>query len=217
MRHNKEPESLGEKIKKRREALGFSREQTAREIQAPLKYIQALEEDSYQVFPAKIYAAGFLKKMLRTLKINEPEEILREFDREWGVRTYRKNTISPLRGVNSKSLQITPKRLSLAAGIILFLLVIVFLGLQFKNFISAPKINLQSPSDQKIFYEPLAQIQGKTEKESLLTMNGREIKIDPEGNFDEKIELTPGLNTLEFLVKNKFGKEAKEVRYVLVK
>ena len=60
----KEPESLGERLKKLRETAGFSRAEIARDIQAPSRFVEALEEDSYELFPAKVYALGFLKKFV---------------------------------------------------------------------------------------------------------------------------------------------------------
>mgnify|MGYP001570680474 CR=1 FL=1 len=42
-------------------------------------------------------------------------------------------------------------------------------------------------------------------------------KIDELGNFDEKIELLAGRNTLEFLVENRFGRKSTEIRNVVMR
>lgn len=213
----KEPESLGERLKKLRETAGFSRAEIARDIQAPSRFVEALEEDSYELFPAKVYALGFLKKFLHVLSVEEAEKYLREFNNEWEVRMYHKNPAIPLKSAQSSKVYITPRRLSIIIGAVFLSTIMLFLGVRLVNFISAPGIKLLEPANETVLKEPLTRIRGKTEKESLLTVNGREITIDSDGNFDEKIELVSGLNALEFLAKDRFGKESKVIRYVLVK
>lgn len=217
IQRHKEAETLGERLRRRREALGFSIKQVAHEIQAPERYLNGLEDDIYEVFPAKVYAHGFLKKLLAALTFPESDNFLREFGAEWEVRMHHKNQVSALPTSDTDHLYFTPQRLGIIFGGGALLLVLLLLSTQFIHFVSTPTIRLDEPRDQEVLEKPTARIKGKTEKESQLTVNGREITIDSSGNFDEEIELAAGLNALEFLAKNRFGKEAKAVRYVLVK
>ena len=214
----KESETIGEKIKKKRAELKLSLEEVAREIQAPVKYIRALEEDDYALFSAKVYALGFFKKLLETLAFEDKEGILKEFNNEWEIKMFRKDKVAtPLPENRGKEPHFTPKRMWLLGGGILLLFFLVFLGSRFIDFVGSPEINLTEPQDQITLSEPLVRVRGNTEKEGHLTVNGREITIDENGNFNQEIELLPGLNALEFIVKNKFNKESKVVRYIFVK
>ncbi len=218
IQRNKERETLGERLRRRREDLGFSTAQIAREIQAPARYIQSLEEDTYEIFPAKVYALGFLKKFLAAVSFPDQENLLKEFASEWEVRMFRKNQkFTTLPKQNSENIYLTPQRIGFILGLVALLLLILVFGVQFVRFVASPAITINEPADAAVFDSPLIHVKGRTEKESQLTMNGREITIDGSGNFDEEIELGSGLNTLEFFVKDRFGKESKVVRYVLVK
>jgi cytoskeleton protein RodZ len=46
-------------------------------------FLQALEEDRYEVFPARTYAVGFLRSCARSLGLDE-EELLRRYHAEIG-------------------------------------------------------------------------------------------------------------------------------------
>lgn len=218
MVRGKEQDTLGERLRKRREAIGLSLNQIARDIQAPARFLQGLEEDNYEIFPAKVYAQGFLKKFLSAVSFPEAENFLKEFDAEWEVRTFRnRRGISSLPAAKFSSMYLTPQRLGMIFGSGALFLILLILGIQLLRFISSPAIKLDGPEDRAVLEEPLVHVKGKTEKESQLTVNGREIKIDGSGFFDEMIEVGAGLNALEFLVKDRFGKESRVVRYVLVK
>lgn len=213
----KERETLGERLRHRREELEMSVEEAAHETQAPLRYITALEADEVEIFSAKVYALGVLKHLLETLKMGERELFLKEFAAEWEVRNFRKHKeLAPLPENRGISPLITPARLGIAVGAAALLIFLAFLGFRLTKFLGTPTLDLQEPLEQAIYTQPLVLVKGKTEKESKLTVNGREIKIDESGNFSENIELPAGAHTLEFLAQNRFGKESKVIRNILI-
>lgn len=214
----KDAESLGERLKKRREALNITAQEVAVRIQIPIKYIIALEEDQYDVFSAKVYALGYVKKILDILTFEDKENFLNEFKNEWDINTFhnKKRPIPIPENRGNKPL-ITSVRLGLGIGGILFLLSIAFLGVRITKFVGTPSLRVDKPEDQATFFQPVVTVTGKTEKESHLTVNGRELTIDELGNFSQEIELGAGLNALEFIAQNRFGKTAKVIRYVLVR
>lgn len=210
--------ALGERLQKRREDLHMSREDISHEIQVPLRYIDALEENNFGVFSAKVYAVGFLKKILEVLAVEEKEVYLQEFSNEWEVQMYRSpKELRPLPENRGDYPLVTPARLGFVLGGIFLLMVLAFFGLRLTKHISKPILSIEEPKNQSVFEIPIVQVRGQTEKESQLTVNGRELKIDQNGFFNEGVELPSGLNALEFITKNRFGKEDKEVRYILVK
>src|SRR3989338_438908 len=210
----KEPESLGERLKERRESLGLTIQVLAQEVQAPQKYIMGLEEDRYEVFSAKIYALGFLKKILGVLNFEGRGEFLKEFSNEWDVQMFRtRKELAPLHENRGEEPLVTPTRLGIAAGVLFLVLFLVFFGFRLTRFVGTPRLVIEEPDNSAAFEGPVIRVKGRTEKESRLTVNGRELKIDEVGNFSEEIELAAGLNSLEFLVQNRFGKESKEVRH----
>jgi hypothetical protein len=57
---------------------------------------------------------------------------------------------------------------------------------------------------------PLAKITGNASKAIYLTLNGREIFVDKEGNFSESIVFLPGFSVVTLDARDKFGKTAKK-------
>lgn len=53
-------------------------------------------------------------------------------------------------------------------------------------------------------------IKGTAEKAVLLTINGREIFIDQDGNFKEVVSPLPGYSVITLFAKDKFGKTAEK-------
>lgn len=211
-------ETIGERLRKRREKLGLSIKDVAKELQTSHKFIQALEEDRYEIFSAKIYAQGFLQKMLKLLAIEEKDEMLHEFTGEWEVRVLNEKRKSfSLPEYRRNQHWLTPKRIGITVGGIIFLILFIFLTIQVRGFVSPPIFELYKPGKNALISEPLAEIRGRTEKESRLTINGREVRIDQYGNFKDEIDLLPGVNELNFAVENRFGKKTEVVRYVVVK
>jgi cytoskeletal protein RodZ len=68
-------ESLGNKLRTTRESKGYSYDQVSRETNIAGRYIQALEEETFDVFPGEAYLLGFLRNYGEYLGLN-PQELL---------------------------------------------------------------------------------------------------------------------------------------------
>lgn len=214
----KRQESLGEKLLARRESLGISLHDLAGELQTSQAFLKALEDDHLDFFPAKVYARGFFKKVLRVLAFDNEEELMREFERQWEEgKQSKKYTYSHIPGNAYWGPIITPKRLGLFAVFSAVGILCILLGVQLVNFIQPPRLTFHDFLDDTVLEVPQLAIRGTVDRESKLTVNGREIRIDEAGNFDEVIELLAGVNRLEFLVQNRFGKESVVKKYVVVR
>ena len=56
----------------------------------------------------------------------------------------------------------------------------------------------------------LATVTGQAPKATYITLNGREIFIDKNGNFNETISVLPGFSVITLNAKDKFGKTAEK-------
>lgn len=82
---------------------------------------------------------------------------------------------------------------------------IVFFG-------SGIKANIEKNQNSSV-----ASIVGNAKNASLLTLNGREISIDKNGNFNEKVSLLPGLSVITIEAIDKFGKSSEKNFQVVYK
>jgi cytoskeletal protein RodZ len=69
---------LGNTLSRARRARGITLEDAERDTHVSRRYLQALETEDFSVFPAPVYARGFLRTYSRYLGLN-PEELIRVF------------------------------------------------------------------------------------------------------------------------------------------
>ncbi|MBI4369104.1 MAG: DUF4115 domain-containing protein [Elusimicrobia bacterium] len=65
---------IHEAMRSRRLERGLAIEKVREDTKIPVKYLQALEEGRYNVFPAKVYCRGFFMTYVRYLGLGEPIE-----------------------------------------------------------------------------------------------------------------------------------------------
>ncbi len=210
-------DALGQRMSAMREELGLSVEALARMIAASPKYIRALESGDYALFGAKVYALGVLKKMLAVMDTEDQHDLIRTLNNEWnrhlpggGQREERE------RIEGARTFYMTPTRAGIILAAAALVLFVFFAGSRIIRFSAPPLLAVDEPRDTTAVGEPTISVKGRTEKESKLTVNGRELIIDSQGNFRETLQLQSGLNRLNFLSENRFGKQSEITRYVVV-
>lgn len=71
-------ESIGDRLRVAREDKGYSFEQVARDTHIAKRYIEAMEQDDYTVFPGEPYLVGFLQNYSEYLGLSA-EEVLNRY------------------------------------------------------------------------------------------------------------------------------------------
>ncbi len=93
---------------------------------------------------------------------------------------------------------------------------IVIVGYGFwnaRNIIMGPRVVIYSPQQTSQTSENVTLIQGIAKNVTFLSLNNRPIFIDPEGNFKEKLLLSPGFNTIRLYGRDRFKQEVtKEIK-----
>jgi len=209
---------LGKVLQSQRQKMELTLDILSEDLQVSLDYLKALEEGNYAIFPAKVYALGFLKKLISFLGLNDAkEEMLAEFEIEWERQKFISSAYSAARD-KRKLPVITLGKIGIVAGGVAIVVLLVFLGARLFYFISAPELTILEPAENELMVRgSFIWVKGNTRKESVLSINGRELKVDGEGRFSEKIELVSGLNYLKFNSQDRFGKISQVVKYVVKK
>ena len=84
-----------------------------------------------------------------------------------------------------------------------------------EGIIAGPQVTISSPETGATVYNSLIYIEGQTKNSTRITLNGREIFIDEEGFFTERLLLYPGNNRITTRAYDRFDKE-KEVTIEIV-
>lgn len=91
-----------------------------------------------------------------------------------------------------------------------FLFIIVYAFFRSSDLIFGVKIRNINITDGAKVTEEVLNIVGNAKNAKNLTLNGREISIDKDGNFTETIVLLPGYNIITVEAMDKFGNTDKK-------
>ena len=97
------------------------------------------------------------------------------------------------------------KILQIASLSIFFLLIVIYAFFRSQDLIFGIKIKNVNIVDGVKVTNSVLQITGNAKNAINLTLNGREISINQEGNFNETIALLIGYNIINIRAQDKFG------------
>ncbi len=95
------------------------------------------------------------------------------------------------------------------------LVILGFFGYEFK-FLRSPNLEISAPDRDLTTNASLFDIHGRTDQDADLTVNGRPLYSGETGEFTERIYLAKGVNALEFVAGNRYGKTTTITRYIIV-
>ncbi len=209
------PMRLGEKFKKTREEKNFDKKTFLHLTQIPEKYLLAIEEGTYDLLPkAKAHRLAYIRSIAKVLEMPVAECIV-QFEKEAGLNNA--DLAHPLRNIRLfpfASISIFLRNLTVGGLVVLFAGYLVW---QVKGVLQPPYLAVFTPAEGNVVSTPRTNIQGETEKESRLTVNGQDIMVNEQGKFSTEIDLGGGVNTIQISATKKHGKTTTIVRHVVVR
>jgi hypothetical protein len=202
------------RLKETRERSGMTLYQVSQRTKIDEKYLHALEECRFDDLPeAMTYKKHFIKSYLQAIGV-DPKPYIHQYVREehnpnQSVPVHPKQKIQKYHFHNIPSAM----KYSVMTGVIL--LVVGYLGVQVKHMLEPPSLTLFSPKDGAIITEQTVNIQGATEPEAKIFINGKGITSNERGEFSEPIDLAAGINEIEITAERKHGKGAAETLHVI--
>ncbi len=112
----------------------------------------------------------------------------------------------------------TPKLIiSITVAVALVIGLGIYGYLQFREYLRGPLILLMEPENGALFASPLITVAGRAENAAFLTLNGKQIFTDEQGDFREKLLLQEGYNILAIDAKDRFGRTARRTLELVYK
>ena len=201
-------------LKELRLEKGLQLEEMAKKTKIDKKYLRALEECHFEDLPkAKVYQKNIVRCYIEALGI-KPEPFLQQYLLEESKKEEKRH---PQVGLKNNPWHHLP--IILRYGLLLSVVFVLFgyLGWQVKNIIAPPALAIYSPPDGYITKNDQLPVVGETEKEAAVTINGRAIGNSENGQFQETINLSPGVNIITIIAQKKHGKTTTETRHVVFK
>ena len=208
--------TVGSILKKAREEKSLSHKEIFQVIKIHPRFLKALEEGDWSIFSGGVHAKGFLKNYAEYLGLGI-DEVLAFFRREYDEEKNNKKIRSATKPLSAPRLVVTPGLVLAAATAVFVTLFFSYIIYQYRSFAGAPILILDQPRTDLTVSDPLLNVVGRTDPDAAIFLNGQEISTGERGTFSAHITLAEGVNTLNFIAKNKLGKENKVSRTVVVR
>lgn len=209
------PETLGAKLREERQKLGGSLNTWEERIRIPVKYIRALENSNHSDLPpTKAHRLAYVRTYAKALGLNVDQAVA-DFIKERGLEDIK--NVHPHRSLSSIPIS---SFISFIRYIGLAIIVVLFCGYliwQINGIVTPPSLEVYSPAEGMITGAPNAIVQGETEKECKLVINGQEVMVDDNGRFLAEIDLLPGVNTITIEAVKKHGKSTTVTRHIVAR
>lgn len=197
---------IGEKLAQERKSRGLTIEDVAKATKIKASFLLALEKGDYKKLPSGIYAQGFISNYAQYLGVSK-REALALFRREY----YDDKPLSVLPESLSKNQRGVPFtfRFSQSLVAIMFIMaaVLLYLLFQFRSIFIDPSLVITHPKEGFVTSASSVTVQGKTDGDSVVYINGQSTTVDQSGRFQKKIEIFAGTAIITVKAVNRFGRE----------
>jgi cytoskeletal protein RodZ len=213
-------ESVGSLLEQARLDLGVSVEDAARDLRVMPSRLRELELGDHRRIPDDIYTRILLKAYCRLIGLDMTSTLnlwKRERQR-LGLSSTQPGTDRrhPTAGVSAVAMLNRPRlvrsALAVAAGVGLA----AYLIWAVKGIVAPPTITLNSPRDGLVTVDRTVTVEGRTESEVAVRVNGKTVTPDSRGNFRDTLDLQEGLNTIKVVGMKRHSKETTVTRRVIV-
>lgn len=206
--------TAAEILKEARLELAVSLEQVAEKTKIPLRYLKNIEAGRYDLLPGESYAKLYIKSYAQFLGLCG-DDCVSFFRRDLTVKTERKR-----RGFGKKEslflkakkeiaqtterISLDPNKTKIIGLLVLFLLLAGYLFYQYLSYNSPPEVDY-AVSCQKEDGQEWVVVEGKTDIDNSVSIDGIVVEIDADGEFKEKILYVSGRNSVDVEVQSPLG------------
>ena len=102
-------------------------------------------------------------------------------------------------------------KVKIAIVVVISLLILGYGLFQARNLITGPEIKVSSPTNGENLADPLITINGTATNINRITLNDRQIFVDKQGNFSEKLLVPVGYTIIKLAAQDKFGRTTQKL------
>lgn len=214
-------ESVGALLRQAREESGLSRTAVAARTKIPERFIAIFEEGPTAATTEDVYSKIYLKAYAKFLGFETATlvELYRKERSRLSPQPERRSApkrVHPSAPVQASALVVTPKVIQAVMLGLIALGLVAYFAFEIKKIIAPPQITLLAPEDGLVTVERNLVIEGRTEREVSLRVNGKQVSPDGNGNFRDTLDLQEGLNLISVVGAKKHSKEMTITRRIIV-
>ncbi len=209
-----QPENnLGEKLRQARRFKNLKIEDIAKKINIRSEYLIALEEERFENLPAGLYGKNFLKEYASFLNLDTTESLKLFIDK---LEENHETDPFSQKIVKKSKFLIFPKIIRNTLIILAILICFLYLIFYFRKIITPPKLQINQPETNIMISDTSLLVEGLTEREAEVKINGELVLNNHNGIFSQTINLKKGLNNITIQAKKKYSRERTVIRQIQV-
>lgn len=207
--------SIGEVLRAAREARGETLEDVERLTHVGKKFLAALENNDFSKLPEPVYTKKFVRVLAKHFGL-DPDAAAENLLRESAVVVDIPTGSRPVNFVEGRGLVAAPLLLKSVVLGLAFLGIIGYFAYSVHSILKPPAVTLYSPHDDQVFPNNRVVVEGLTEPEVNLSVNGEPILIEADGSFKDVLYLPPGVSNLRVAAKKRHSNEREILLKVVV-
>lgn len=204
--------SVGELLQKQRIRKGYDLMQIEKQIKVRVQFLEAVENNNWNIFSSKIYIIGIIKNYARFLGLEE-KKVVAFFRREYE----QKDDIHFKKRVSSHYLISDTKKIMRIGLVVICLFFVAYFGFQLFTYLAPPQLILMEPKVSTFKHMDKIKVVGKTEKEASIHIFGERIYQNKAGIFEYNFPLKQEKNILTIEVVGANGKKTTLTKEFLLK
>lgn len=208
-------ENIGDKLQQARAFLGLSLSQISETIKIKVSYLEALEDNNYQVLPAGLYRSSYLKKYLKFLSLDE-KYYLEEKKNEKIIKKNGPDSPFSRPIIKKRKLFVFPKIIRNILIALIILICLFYLGLYIKKIFFAPYLVISQPEKNLVQDSNQLEVIGQTEEEAEVRINNELVLNNKDGQFSQTLILKKGLNNIVIEARKKYSRTQVVTRQILI-
>ena len=174
------------------------------------EFIRAIENEDWESLPEYPSVLGFVKSISGRIGMDSKKAVAL-LRRDYPPRSVK---INPNPDVSKKFVW-SPKLTFLAAISVVVIIIILYLGVEYRRFISPPKLDLILPKEGQVFKDKHLLIKGVTDVDSTIKVNNQPVLVDENGSFSFKLEVSEKTEKIVVIAQSRSGKETVLERHVV--
>ncbi len=197
--------TIGDALRTAREARGETPADVERATRVDKKFIVAFEANDFKALPEPVYAKKFAKALAAHYGL-DPVAAVENLQREMAVVAGLRHTNRPANFIEGRGLLVAPALLKTGLIAAAFLAIIGYFTFSVHRILRPPSVTLYSPHDAQVFPTSRVVLEGVTEPEVDLQINGESVPIEQDGAFKDVLNLPPGVSNLHLTARKKHSR-----------
>lgn len=169
------------------------------------EFLGAIEKGDFKALPSSAYAYGFVRNYAKFLGLPVEKSLAlfrREFDEKKNIEVLPKGFSNP-REYSAPRFRIGK---SMILVCLIFFAVVAFLIFQYRAAIFNPGLSVEYPLENQTVNSVNIEVRGKTDPNSTLSIDNKDVSVESDGTFKKVITAFPGNAVINIRAENKFGR-----------